>query len=347
MSTLLIRTDATTQMGTGHVMRCLSLAQGWQDHGGKAVFLSHCESDSLRLRVENEGIDFKFVDSPHPDPVDLQATLSMLSELQGQWLVMDGYHFDQTYQQRVRRAGYRLLVIDDFAHLPEYHADILLNQNINAEQLPYSCDQATKMLLGPQYVLLRPEYMSWRSWHREIPQVAHKVLVTMGGGDPDNVTLKVIQAMEEMDLPGLQTRVIVGSVNPHLKMLNHALQRSNCNFQLLTDVSDMPEQMAWADLAVSAAGSTSWELAFMGLPSCNIILADNQFQVATTLHEQGATINLGWFHSLNSSTFVQIMGDLSVDQKRRFAMSSQGRRLVDGNGRRLVVAALHEYSGWR
>jgi spore coat polysaccharide biosynthesis predicted glycosyltransferase SpsG len=173
------------------------------------------------------------------------------------------------------------------------------------------------------------------------------VLVTLGGGDPDNVTLKVIQALQQLDSPVLETRIVVGSANPHLEMLNHAVQRSNCNFQLLTDVSDMPEQMAWADIAISGAGSTSWELAFMGLPSCNIILADNQLQVATTLHEQGVTINLGWFHSLNLPTFVQIIGDLSADQQQRFAMSSQGRLLVDGNGMRSVVAALHEYSGWR
>ncbi|HLA29183.1 MAG TPA: UDP-2,4-diacetamido-2,4,6-trideoxy-beta-L-altropyranose hydrolase [Syntrophales bacterium] len=342
MNSLLIRADATTEMGTGHIMRCLALAQAWQMGGNRAFLLSHCESDALRQRVEATGVGFIPLDNSHPDPADLQTTLTLLRELQAEWLVIDGYHFDPTYQQMVRSAGNRILVIDDNAHLPEYHADILLNQNINAGQLSYVCDTETKLLLGPKYALLRPEFFAWRGQQREIPQAARKVLVTMGGSDPDNSTLKVIQAVQQMDVPGLETRIVVGSANPHLEILNHAVHGSACNFRLLTDVSDMSEQMAWAEVAVSAGGSTCWELAFMGVPTIVLVLAENQRSSAEGLAQAGMAINLGWFDHGSDRQISAALKSLLNDHEQRTQMSTVGQRLIDGNGSRHVLQAMWE-----
>ncbi len=340
MNNLLIRADATTEMGTGHIMRCLALAQAWQQHGGRATFLSHCNSDALRHHVESAGIDFVPLDKPYPAPADSQRTIALLSKLQAIWLVIDGYHFDQVYHQAVRKSGCQLLMIDDTAHLPVYHADILLNQNINAEQLPYLCDHHTKMLLGTRYALLRNEFLSWRDWNREIYQVARHVLVTLGGSDSDNATLKVIQAMQQADFSGLKTRIIVGSANPHLEILNHAVQNSTCNFQLLTDVPDMPEQMAWADIAISAGGTTCWELAFMGVPTIVLVLAENQRNVAEGLAQAGITINLGWFNQVSDGQILYALFRLLDNAEQRSQMSRAGRQLVDGNGRSRVMQSI-------
>jgi UDP-2,4-diacetamido-2,4,6-trideoxy-beta-L-altropyranose hydrolase len=343
VSNLLIRADASTQIGTGHIMRCLALAQGWQEHGGKAVFLSHCENDSLRLRLENEGIDFMHVDSPHPDPTDLQATLSLLSELQAEWLATDGYHFDQAYHQAVRRAGYRLLVIDDLAHLPEYYADILLNQNINAGQLPYVCDPYTKLLLGTHYVLLRPEFLAWRDRQREIPQGARKVLVTMGGSDPDNVTLKVLKSIQHMEADGIEVIVVAGSSNPHAEMLNSLIRNSRVKIHLKRDAANMSDLMAWADVAVSAGGTTCWELAFMGVPTVVLVLAENQCSSAEGLEQAGMAINLGWFDQVSNGKIADALIRLLNDSKQRNRMSTSGRQLVDGNGCSRVMRAILDH----
>lgn len=346
MSNLLIRADATTEMGTGHIMRCLALAQGWQAEGNQAIFLSHCESRALRRRVEATGVNFISLDKVHPSPRDLQETLALVNQLQAEWLVVDGYHFDPDYHHAVQKTGCRLLVIDDTAHLPEYHADILLNQNINAEHLTYVCDRNTKMLLGAQYTLLRAEFLAWRDRRREIPRVARKLLVTLGGSDSDNVTLKVIQALQHTDISGLETRIIGGSANPHLEMLNHTVQRSDGNFQLLTDVSDMPMQMAWADMAVTAGGTTCGELAFMGVPSVLLVLAENQRANAEALGGNGAAMNLGGQGNVAPEQISRAVTQLADSLEMRSAMARRGQELVDGYGIERALMCLHGEKVW-
>jgi UDP-2,4-diacetamido-2,4,6-trideoxy-beta-L-altropyranose hydrolase len=330
---LLMRADATTATGTGHFMRCLALAQAWQTEGNRATFLSRCESRALRQRAESAGIGFIPLDKPHPSPDDLRETLGLLNQFQAAWLVVDGYHFDPDYHHAVQMTGCRLLVIDDTAHLTGYHADILLNQNITAEHLPYyRCDRDTKMLLGTRYTLLRDEFLAWRGRKHTVSPVVRKLLVTMGGSDPDNATAKVIQALQQADVPGLETRIIAGSANPHVEELKRAIQDSDGNLQLLTDVSDMPEQMAWADMAVAAGGTTCGELAFMGVPSLVFILAENQRCIAEGLARAGAAINLGWFEHISDGQISDTLGGLINDVEQRVRMQRATEQQVDGKG---------------
>jgi UDP-2,4-diacetamido-2,4,6-trideoxy-beta-L-altropyranose hydrolase len=337
---LFIRADANTHMGTGHLMRCLALAQGWKARGGRAMFITACESDSLRHRLSDEGFQVIMLERSYPEPADWETTSQALAAHPGAWVVLDGYHFDPAYQCQIKEAGHRLLVIDDMAHLNHYYADVVLNQNINAERLRYSCEPYTRLLLGTRYVLLRAEFLAWQGWRREIPKVAHKVLVTLGGGDPNNVTLKVIQALQQLDVPGLKVRVIVGPANPHLQTLQQAVDFSRCSMQLLTAVTNVPELMAWADIAISAGGSTCWEIAFMGLPSYTIVLAENQVGVAEMLHKQGVSVNMGWFSSIDQTKMAQVVSDLIQDKQRRSYMSDQGRSIVPGLGTRYVVSTI-------
>ncbi|MDY7080712.1 MAG: DegT/DnrJ/EryC1/StrS family aminotransferase [Chloroflexota bacterium] len=137
---LLIRADANVHIGTGHLMRCLALAQGWQTQGGRATFITACESDGLRQRLSDEGFQVIALEHPYPDPADWEITSQVLAAHPGAWMVLDGYHFDPAYQRQVKKVGHPLLVIDDMAHLDHYYADVLLNQNIHAEQLDYSCE---------------------------------------------------------------------------------------------------------------------------------------------------------------------------------------------------------------
>jgi UDP-2,4-diacetamido-2,4,6-trideoxy-beta-L-altropyranose hydrolase len=281
MTTLIIRADATSEIGTGHVMRCLALAQAWQDNGGKVVFISHCESEALGQRLTAEGFAFISLAKSHPDPFDLNFTLGMVHKLnlpdskRETWFVVDGYHFDATYQKSIKAAGYKLLWIDDYGHAAHYYADLVLNQNISADPSFYiHREPYTQLLLGTRFVLLRREFKRWQGWHRETPPVGRKVLVTMGGADPDNVTLKAIQALKQLDVPGLEGRIVIGPANPHLALLKKAIGGES-RLHLLTEVADMPHLMAWADVSISAGGSTCWELAYMGVPMV-MVLSDNQ-----------------------------------------------------------------------
>jgi spore coat polysaccharide biosynthesis predicted glycosyltransferase SpsG len=231
-------------------------------------------------------------------------------------------------------------VIDDMAHLDYYYADVVLNQNINADRLRYTCESTTRLLLGTCYALLRSEFLAWRGWQRQIPKVAGKILVTLGGGDPDNQTLKIVRALKQVDVDGLETVVVVGASNPHFQGLQSATRNSQSAIRLVRNVTNMSDLMVWADVAVSAGGSTCWEMAFMGLPNVLLVLAENQRGIAEGLAEAGVSLNLGWFKQVMDEHVAEALYGLLGDHNLRQQMSRNGREIVDGVGGERVVSAL-------
>jgi UDP-2,4-diacetamido-2,4,6-trideoxy-beta-L-altropyranose hydrolase len=341
---LLIRADAGTQMGTGHVMRCLALAQAWQEARGQPhVVMSRGAPPTLLERLCNEGIRVHLLDVSAGSAADYAATVRSAQAVDARWVVVDGYHFDTVCQRAIKDAGLKLLFIDDYGHADHYHADLVLNQNVYADESLYANREPhTRLLLGSHYALLRREFWPWRNWRREVPPVARKVLVTLGGGDPENQTLKVIQAMQRVSMDGLEAKVIVGASNPHCKELRAAVQRSRLSIQVVRNASNMSGLMAWADVAISAAGSTCLELAFMGLPNLAVILADNQEPVAVELDAIGIAINLGWSSDLSSLAIAHALKDLANAEHVRAAMARNGRGLVDGDGAHRVATEMQE-----
>ncbi len=340
-----MRADAGTDVGTGHVMRCLALGQAWLAHGGKAKFVSRCQGDALRRKIEATHLTFAALDKLHPDPDDLNTTLRVLDNIaahdhQRPWLVLDGYHFDQSYQKALRATGHELLVIDDNALLPHYYASVLLNQNINADQLAYRTEADTLLLLGIRYVLLRPEFLAWRKWRRQIAPVATKVLVTMGGTDTDNATALVLRALELLTIEGLEIAVAVGPDNRHLDELVSIVRGLPLTVQFHRNPANMAELMAWSDMSVSAGGSTLWELAFMGLPSVTLVLAENQEGAVRRLEEQGVCQSAGWATQVDSRTLAERIEFLAYAEGLRRRFSVAGKDLVDGLGSQRVIQAM-------
>jgi UDP-2,4-diacetamido-2,4,6-trideoxy-beta-L-altropyranose hydrolase len=339
---LLIRVDASTQIGTGHLMRCLALAQAWKDAGNRVTFITNCQSDGLLQRLRDEEFSLHALAGSHPDPGDWDYTKDILAGYPGAWVVLDNYHFDEVYQQQVKEGGHPLLVINDMAHLKHYYADIVLNQNLHAEKLPYSGEPYTRLLLGTRYVLLRREFLAWRDWEREIPGVARHVLVTLGGSDAENHTLKVIQALQEVEVTGLEATVVIGASNTHADELEAAARQGRLPIQLVRDARDMPQLMAWADMAISSAGSTVWELLFMGTPALALILADNQRQIAEEVVKQGAGRNLGRAGAITAKSLAKAITLLLKDFNLRAKISKDAQQLVDGQGAQRVVASMQE-----
>lgn len=341
MDVLIIRADASTQIGIGHLMRCLALGQAWKDTGGKVTFITACQNEGLLQRLKEEDFDLYPLASPYPDPGDLDYTKDILAAHPDAWVVLDGYHFDEVYQQRVKEAEHRLLVIDDMAHLEHYCADILLNQNLRAEQLHYSCEPYTHLLLGTRYVLLRREFLARGDRQREIPEVAKRVLVTLGGSDPENHTLKVIQALQKTNAPGLEATVVIGASNPHADVLETAIKQSRIPIQLVRDARDMPELMAQADAAVSGFGTTCWELAYMGVPMLVLITMPNQEVNAKALQKSGMALTLNLKND-RAPIQTSLLQDLLTNEQARTAMSHMGRVLVDGHGTTRVLEFIRE-----
>jgi UDP-2,4-diacetamido-2,4,6-trideoxy-beta-L-altropyranose hydrolase len=322
-------------------MRCLALAQAWQDTGRHAILATAAGLGSLETRLRSEGVEVVHVSSHPGSPDDAIQTANLAKKKGAAWVVVDGYHFGAEYQRIVRESGSRLLLIDDNGYADHYYADIVLNQNIHAHEDSYSDkEQYTRLLLGTRYVLLRREFLKWRGWKREIPDVAHKVLVTLGGTDPDNVTLKILRLLQFVKVKDLNTVVVVGGENPHHEEFQSIVQDSRFPVRLYSNVSNMPELMAWADIAIAAGGTTLWELAFMGLPSLILVLADNQRSSAQLLSKMGAVANLGCHKDLSSAEIAQAATRLIVTPRIRSEMTRRGQELVDGEGSARVLLNL-------
>jgi UDP-2,4-diacetamido-2,4,6-trideoxy-beta-L-altropyranose hydrolase len=254
------------------------------------------------------------VPHPHPDPADAELTAGLLEGGDFAAAVLDGYHLDACYQHRLRALGRCLLVIDDTAHLERYEADILLNQNLRSDELVYRTAGEPRRLLGARYALLRREFAPWQQHERAFQGPAQRLLLTVGGSAQDELLQKILRAVTPL---GLEVRV--------------AAQ---------TSPAEMPELMAWADVALTAAGSTCWELAFMGVPLAVFVLADNQARNASGLAALGAAAFLGTADDLSDERLAAELGTLVADEARRRSMSAAGRALVDGRGAGRVVAAI-------
>jgi UDP-2,4-diacetamido-2,4,6-trideoxy-beta-L-altropyranose hydrolase len=324
-------------------MRCLALAQAWQDAGGQAVFAPACLTPGIEARLAEHGAALEKLSVAAGSEDDARQTAALAHRLDAEWVVVDGYHFLGPFQRVIKQAGQRLLVLDDYGHAEHYWADLVLNQNLHAEEsLYHRREPKTHLLLGTRFALLRREFRRWRNWKRDIPQVATKVLVTLGGTDADNVTSKVIQALRKISLEGLEAIVVVGDSNPHQAELRAALAGKGDALCLQTSVTDMADLMAWADVAVAAGGTTSWERALMGLPSLVIILADNQREIAEASERVGIGWNLGPHQLLSVSATAGSLERLMKDAGTRARMARRGSELVDGQGAVRVVRELRD-----
>lgn len=340
MTPLLLRADASPRMGTGHVMRCLALAQAWRDAGGGTCFAVAEGAGAVEGRLAPEGIAVRRIAASPGGADDACQLLQAAVDLGAAWLVVDGYQFGAEYQRALKEAGARLLVIDDYGHAGHYHADSVLNQNLYADEGLYPRrDAHTRLLLGPRYVLLRREFMKWRGWRRDVPEVASKVLVTLGGSDSGNVTLRTVAALQSPACEGLEAVVVVGPGNPHRAEVEAAVKEPG-RVRVRVNVTDMPELMAWADFALAAAGSTCWELALMGLPSLLVVSAENQVRVASSCATAGTARDLGWHQGQTADGLARSLQGMAADHAFRADAARRGPELIDGRGAERVVGAL-------
>ena len=286
------RADANPETGIGHFMRCLSLARAWKSRGGQADFLSTTESGALIDRLDEAGIGRQELTASYPSEDDQCTTARWLNDHPGAWLVIDGYQFDDEYYQAAQVNGARVLVIDDFVRLPKYHADALLDQNAGAENRPYPTVENTTTLLGSGYAMLAPEYRAARET-RVTETSSRRVLITLGGSDPAQQTVRVARAVMSPHVQGdLEVRVIVGPANSRRKEIEREVT-AMAGFEWIDDPDDMPTQMAWADVAVVSGGTTMWELACVGVPMVTLQIARNQVPGTRALAVSGAGLNLG------------------------------------------------------
>jgi UDP-2,4-diacetamido-2,4,6-trideoxy-beta-L-altropyranose hydrolase len=336
---LIICAECGIQVGTGHVMRCLALAQTWKRAGGAVTFLLREGLAGIEERIHAEGILLERL--PKECGQSPEAFVRVVLGLGSTIAVLDGYRFGASEQAVLSGAGIDVLTVDDYGHATDYPVRWVLNQNAYAAPEMYARTNA-QLLLGPSYALLRDEFLPWIGWKRSIPDRARKILITIGGSDPDNASEQVLRSLEflERNNKDLEVVLVVGSGNPHWASLEAAGERCTVPVRIARSVQDMPALMAWADVAIAGAGVTSYELCYMGLPSLLLIIAENQRRIAERLSELGVAVNAGTSREFRGEVFAGQLQALMDSSERRGAMSHGGRALVDGLGSERVRAAL-------
>ena len=333
------RVDADATMGAGHFMRCLSLAHACKARGGDPVFFSATSIQGLIDRVEHAGYELVQVEPDAPD-LGVRVICVWASNNKRSWVVLDGYQFNSAYQLAVAQAGARLMVIDDFLRLPRYHAELMLDQNLGSEGRRYPVASTCRILLGPKYALLAPGFVESDSGGRTYPDHAPKLLITLGASDPVDATSKLVSALASLDMGEVIVTVVIGGANRRRAEVRKLAEDSG--YKVVEDTTEMPLLMADADLAITGAGSTFWEVCRMGLPGITITLADNQRDIAAEMSSVGVSVDLGWHDNVTAEAVQVAVTRLISDREERERMGTTGQKLVDGQGASRVVDAMIE-----
>lgn len=332
-SRLLIRADVGPVVGTGHVMRTSALASAWVRLGNQVTMT--CTRDlprSLQQRLARSGIGVQLIESV--SRVDDALLVRRLAEqLSADWVVLDGYEFDNTYQTIVKQSLAKILVLDDYGHDNHRDADLLLNQNIYAASHQYESVNTDRLLLGARFVLMRDEFVDTPKTEKEVPRLAKQVLVTLGGADHGNMTAVVLRALAKVkNASSLSIDVVIGACNSNGDLLKQLSRELSLNVRLHRNVDRMSVLLERAHLAVTAGGSTCYELARCGVPAMVVVTADNQMAIAKSFDELECMKAIGRSTDLDDESLAQQIDSLVRDRPARESMVLNGRKLVDGQG---------------
>ncbi len=350
------RVDASTLMGTGHFMRCLTLADTLKKPGVRIRFVSRYLPEHLRAMLAARGHEFALLDSVQNDLAfdelahapwlgvsqvqDATDSIQALSDELWDWLIVDHYALDLRWESMLRQTAKNILVIDDIADR-QHDCDLLLDQNLYADmdaryigKVPVHC----QLLLGPRYALLRDEFRQMHEQVKPRSGPVKRILVFFGGVDADNYTGRAIEALSEIDIPGLYVDVVIGAQHPYREQIKVACAQHG--FICHVETNNMAELMAAADLAIGAGGSATLERCTMGLPSIILVLAENQSKAAKDLDAAGVLINLGDARQVSITTLVSTIGKIIADERMRFELSKTSLKLVTFPKRNVVVEFL-------
>jgi len=349
------RTDANSQIGTGHFMRCLTLATELKQRGAQIRFVSRDLPDYLRdmltakdmelVALGGDAIPSTIGELKHShwlgvsQEQDAQATIQALSDRTRDWLVVDHYALDARWETALRGSAKKIMVIDDIADR-QHDCDVLLDQNYYADmhnrytgKVPAHC----QLLLGPCYALLRDEFRKMRDQVKPRTGPVKRILVFFGGVDADNYTGLAIKALVELALKDIQVDVVIGAQHPCRSEIEAACAANGyvCHVQ----TSRMAELMVNADLAIGAGGSASWERCCLGLPTLAFCSADNQRKQLADAAQEGLlyapSIVTDWAAAIKRHTIALFEND-----HLRWHLSRRAIQTVDGRGVLRIIGTL-------
>jgi len=353
-----IRTDASQKIGSGHVMRCLTLAEELRNSGAIIEFITRIHLGNLNQQIKSKGFKLhllptsKEIIAPQnlieyeqwlgvKQKTDAEDTIQLLSGKKLDWLIIDHYALDKVWEDKLRPYTDKIMVIDDLANR-SHNCEILLDQTYGRNRSDYIkwVNNSCKIVLGSNNSLIRPEFSKLRMRalkHREKYNTIKNIMVSMGSMDEKNITLRVLNAISSVNwqIPP-EVNIVLTSGAPHLQKIRENVTKYDFKVQLLIDVTNMAELMMRSDLAIGGGGTTSWERCTVALPTVLIILAENQQKVGENLAESGAVIMLQ-DNNLMEDNVRQAIISVIQDKIRYIKMSKNASKVCDGLGAQRVV----------
>ncbi|RKD76527.1 UDP-2,4-diacetamido-2,4,6-trideoxy-beta-L-altropyranose hydrolase [Sinobaca qinghaiensis] len=347
MKTAVIRVDASIEIGTGHVMRCLTLAEELHDDSYDVTFITSDHEGHLADFIQSKGFQVIKLKKPSKEnsikeelqhshwlgtsqEVDAKGVLHAIAELPTiDLMVVDHYAIDYRWELIIKDRAKKMFVIDDLADR-YHHCDLLLDQNFYLDmEKRYEglVDKHCTLLLGPKYALLRKEFKEAEKKLKVRSGDIQRILVFFGGSDPTNETKKAIKAIEKIDKKNIFVDVVVGASNPNKDQVETLVNKFP-NMIYHCQVSNMAELMLNADLAIGAGGSATWERCYLGLPAITIGVAYNQMEILRAVEKSGAIINLGYSSHISIENLVEQIKSLLSNNNTLKQMSIQSSKLI-------------------
>jgi len=365
MKNFAFRVDASLQIGTGHVMRCLTLADALRAHGHQCHFICREQPGTLAEYIQELGfavhvLPFEekaaldVIDAPHIQLLginltkDADQTFNLIKSLNIDWLIIDHYALDHKWEKYIKNKNSRIkiMVIDDLADRPHFAA-VLLDQNFGrkAEDYVGLVPDSCRLLIGPKFALLRSEFASYRpdSLSRRTNSKLKHLVISMGGTDIADATSSVLQALQVADMPSdLHLSVVMGSSAPALSRVRVLASQMLWRTEVLIDVRNMASLMTTADLAIGAGGITTWERCCLGLPSAIVETATNQEGIADILEKAGAALAIGQLSAMEFDKRVVTVVSKLLKLETNCQIALRSAELCTGHGAKIVAECLLE-----
>ena len=327
---LFIRVDSSPEIGIGHMMRCLTLAQELKNNFDKIIFLTQKDSGNFIGTIMKNEFEVIFIPTTNNDPNIIKNLITAYSENKN-FLLIDHYDIDTDFESSLKNIFERIFVIDDLANR-KHDCDLLIDQNYYRDlnqRYEKLIQNDTITLLGPKYAIIRPEFRKINKKTIKKNSQIKKILVSFGGSDPTNECKKVLDALCSIENSKFEIIVAAGIYNHKFEQLKKLYEKYS-NIKIYSHVNDLSRLMLNSDLFIGAGGTTTWERFYMGLPSIVTIISDDQKESIEFLSDMGHVINLGLAKNVTSKTYVQTLQKPNSDLI--YNMSLHNQKLVDGNG---------------
>lgn len=360
------RVDSSLGIGSGHIMRCLTLADELRAHGVETLFVCRELKGNLIPFIEKKDHAVRVLSKKSVAdtanltsvpyhlpwleaslPHDAQETINILKESATELLVVDHYALDYQWHRMVRPYVDKIMVIDDLADR-QHDCDVVLDQTYGRspdEYFPLT-PGCNNFLVGSQYALLRPQFAACRSEamkKRASMKQIERILICFGGMDPHNMSSIALKGLDRLQQKScLEIDIVLGQMSPHYENVLNLANNSNLPVRVFTYVDDIARLMLEADLAIGAGGTITWERCCLGLPCLAVVAAENQKTIITALDSQGALKNLGWFSFLTETMIFENVTSLLQDHDMCQRMSAEAFLVCDGLGLKRVLNKIFE-----